>query len=424
MAGEIEENISLPILNDDCLLEICKYLPVLEKIHLVSEVCPQLEDLIFRKYKKVDLFKWCCDKEIPKFFKEKNFQKIYRNIGRYVEDISVYGEDHFISRRINTSLGPPHIHLILASRCMPNLQKIELRGINYSCNQWLNYFRKMIGLSSHKKRLQREMLRFKNLKTLSLNECMDLPGHLFFNVSNISELTLKSTDIVNVKCLRSLSNLEFLTIDNCDMPEPIELLKENSKLKGLTLLSNSHKKSKYRSAEFLSAITNLKSLIYLHADCLKNAVLEGLVSLKYLTVNGYIPLLENILEKNQLKMLDIRCGRKIQNMEYELEELLVDCTNLKLLNLPSHMLRNLSIQHLYKKMHLKTFERLKIKCSENREYYLVFEVKKEFIEYFDTQFITKKIFQKMTNASIDKKRGLLLMDANLLNVCTIKTVNI
>lgn len=80
------DNLSLLILNDDCLLHVFGYLDLMDVLN-TSEVCERLEKVATDHYKRVKFFKWKGLGDTPNHLAKKIFPKI----GRYLVELVIYG---------------------------------------------------------------------------------------------------------------------------------------------------------------------------------------------------------------------------------------------------------------------------------------------------------------------------------------------
>lgn len=385
----MEENINLlQNLNVDCLIEICKYLPLDDKVNL-CEVCPQLESFknsIFRKYTRLHLKK-IENNKIPRNCRTEDIEKIYKCLGNILQMLKI-------------SLEPNNIehHLISASIYSQNLQRLVL----------FSYAPVYLPRS----------VRFRNLKRLDLYNITLSNYYVFYLVPNITELYLTKVNLPSKRqCLPSLNFMHEL--------ESISFLACPSKPYDLLTYLSSELKLKYftfrDSGTFYYQFESLKFLRYLLLDCFDNVPLDKFEFLEVLIIiskDGKLLSLKDLLNKKTLKVLDAGKCVGFKDSASELEICILNNPNLKYLNLHPDYFSEKVIQNICAKLNLKPIETyFDIKFDETTQ--VKFIVSNENLNYLEYPSKTKYLFERMSTVANYKLGKCLLVSSELFDLCKI-----
>lgn len=411
----MEENTatnSLSKLNIDCLLKICKYLPISDKINFMEAYTylQNCKDLIFSEYKSVDVNDWYRAKEIPKNSNAENFKNVCEVLQNYVHSIHVYGEveddqaDVYLDKNLST-VCPGIFHLIYTNKYFHNLQYLYIHSVNFKTA---------------------ELQEFKNLKTLSMVNSVISPN-FFSKITNITEIKLLITKIGpnSLSLLKNLKAIDIFYADCFRLEELTQCLKNNPKLTSFLFIPESTFCSSINMlAEFMATIPSLTSLTYLDIRVLQHypqseqifqsIQLETLKSLKFLTfAMDNVPKSVNcVLEKNQLELLDISECNKCNNLD--LKRLLLNCVNLKYLRLNPEWFDAEYLSTLKTTLNLISFETLSI---NNDDYRVEFKILNEHLQYFDTPSIAKVFIDKLNSYTwkMQRQLNLFFLSPNILH---------
>lgn len=202
---KVEQNVSntILLLNDDCLFNILRFLPMLDLLK-AEKVCWRFRSVAEMIYKTQKVF----DSENFPFFSIMNLRSLLYNIGPYVQTLRV--KYHFNSSR-NVQV------LRFASLYCTNVTDLHLLGIEVSYKT---------------KNIQQL---FKNLTKLGIEACSVNDTSLIYLLKaaenkTITELNLSSNQMLTGKCLSMFTGIRVANLSHCSRLEPrhfIEFLKEN-----------------------------------------------------------------------------------------------------------------------------------------------------------------------------------------------------
>lgn len=181
---EIYSISNLPM---DCLLEICKYLSLLDRINFMTVFpCLQIhENHLFKGYKSVDLNDFY---DHHKIHQEYVFKKMYHILPKYVEEMKM------CTYPLNC---PPYIldyHLRKINKHLKNLQILHISNVDF-CTENLQ--------------------EFEHLNSLFLDTCQ-IGRNFCSKVSNIKNLQLRFTG-VDRHNLSFLTKLESISVFSTDI---------------------------------------------------------------------------------------------------------------------------------------------------------------------------------------------------------------
>lgn len=380
-------------LNDDCLIQICKYLSLVDKVKFLT-ACPQLlsyKSVIYKDYKKMDLKKLIENKDIPKDCSKEDIENIYKSLGKQVRILK-------ISEPLLNQLNGPENHLISASIHSHYLQNIHL--IRYA--------------PPHLPR----SVRFRDLRGFYLY-AVHFCGDIFYMVPSITELYLnnvhyyrgESNYLLSPNCLHKLKSI---SIENCTtkLHDLIKCVSIKRKLKHFTHIN---------SGPINFPLENMKFLKYLYSDSLDNVPLSRFEYLEFLIVTSKNKAglsLKGLLEKGKLKVLDVGECYDFKDNASDLEACILKNTNLKYLNLPLSYFNEEQLQHFCDQLNLKPIGTFDIDFDEDTR--IKFVVSDKNFRYFEYPSIVMSLFERMSEVANNYwERKCLLVAPELLNLCTI-----
>lgn len=380
-----KENILLHKLNADCLIEICKYLSFFEKTKFLG-VCsyPQLQScrsVIFKNYETMDVSK---HEDIPSDCSREGIKNIYESLGGQVRILKSVPQNHLKD------------HLIAASLYLENLEELHLQSVQ------LKDFPQTV--------------RFRFLKRLQLRHS-SLDKKTLDMVPNISELSLyKTSEFDSCDEFTYLPNLQSVFISYCFKTNIVmETVSMNRSLKHFTYICHQH----HELINFLLE-NNMKSLKYLYSNYLDYVFFDKFESLEFLIViskNKRLSL-KNLLEKGNLKVLDVGSCVDFADNASDFEACLLNNKNLIYLNLPLSYFNDKHLQQLGDKLNLKPIENFDIDFNEN--YRVKFVVSDKNLKYFEYSALTMSFFERMSEvANKFWERKSLLVAPDLLKLCKI-----
>lgn len=388
-----ENTTSISELNMDCLLEICTYLPYFDQINFM-EVCPSLQmsqDYLFKKYKTLDLCAWYDNEEMPTP-SVKDFEEMYKVLQNYVKDLHIRGDNC-----------PGKIHLTMASKYLKNLKGLYLYNLDFESI---------------------ELEEFKNVKTFHATNCT-LSPNFFSKVSNATEIKLiDPTDFISgLNLLKKLETMDIRYWGNFHTKLLTKCVENNPQLKHI-VLHPAHMLDFNSFNELLTKITSLKFLTYLGIGSRIHSLFETIQfqemeSLTFLIVElkKVSPTIYRLLERNQLKFLDIAEWQSNDFDTSKLERHLLNCTNLKYLVLNPVCFDVEYLLKLKKKLKLISIDSIDTIYNDCE---FLFEPLKlnEHLQSFDSPFIVKNLANNMNfyaNRFYKQEMDWILISPDILN---------
>lgn len=249
--GPNTSSVSLLILNDDCLLEISKYLDLYGTISL-AQTCRHLKSLaaafMYRKFSKLTI-------EYSMYrYGETFINYILSHVGSYVVKLECnYSMHEAMRQQEAVNIWPiindkckhlQHIRITWWHQksaqdfseftCFRNVNSLELNACNLNSNSnILASFRNLKHFSSHNAVLMNDLVMLLR-NNRNLRSCEFTPVSSFFDFMKRDE----SWDVMDWRCLEMVPKLEALQIE---VPRPDEYtILAKMKLKKLGLDSSSH----------------------------------------------------------------------------------------------------------------------------------------------------------------------------------------
>lgn len=376
------ENL-MSILPVDCLLQICKYLPIFDKFCLL-EAFPFLYndlDLIFQEHKSVNMDSWYGYKLVSSTLELEDVEKMFQMLQKHVKSLDINGKK---------VLG---IHfLTYASKYLDNLQRLYLFNFDHPTE---------------------DLEEFKSVKELQMINCKLVPDFLA-KFPNVTDINLRTT--VTDKSLTTLSKLETIDIEihpKFIIEELTSCVNNNRQLKHLTVELSPWYYSEYDSyCAFERSFTSLEFLTYLEIYSLPYCDAEQMLqyvpvhtikSLKHLIIrvcilprNVYI-----LLRDNKLESLQIGETEKIFQPDIFKERMLT-CFNLKFVVLNPKIIDAAYVA--------------KLKANLNLISVNAVEIKYEHLQNCESPFIAKKIIEKINYYSNLRKTPIMLISPTLLKL--------
>lgn len=273
----VQQNVTGTILslNDDCLLNILNYLPVVDLLR-AEKVCwrfRNIAEMIYKTHKVFDAERYMDE------FKTVELRQYLYNIGFYVQTLRI--KFHFNKQGLQV--------LRFAAQYCPNVTELHLSGIEmtYKIKGVQNLFKNLVKLqiescSVEDKSLVYLMDASKNTTLTELNLAGDLriTGKCFGMFKNIRVANFYSCSNISpryfVSFIKANPGLEELDIIMCDQMNAACLL-EISKLTKLKKLSISNGYAGVYSLDEYSPLKALKSLVHLHISYVSYGVLDGML---------------------------------------------------------------------------------------------------------------------------------------------------
>lgn len=202
----------LDTLNDDCLLQVMKFLDILDVITL-SKVCVKFLELCESHYKTIKSFNFC-DIESKKKMTAHETKLIMESIGGYLGSITINSEKFYNQRALN-----------FIPKYLTNLKQLHLTGFKLNS---LSFWNQMSGV-------------LLTLENLNLSDNSELNESFLKSFEKLSP-KLKALNIsnctVNGKFLKLVDSIEVLNISGCQSISGAELLdyiEKNHNLKDLNI---------------------------------------------------------------------------------------------------------------------------------------------------------------------------------------------